>query len=149
MHFGGAGGVHGVWPCRSSNQTRLLPHAHHPSCPATQSISEIWKMTIISLVCCHHRLSNSSVQTRGFQMALKYLTSRPGTDRYRSFLKQCFPGGSDSKESACNAGDPGLIPDREDPLEKGMATHSSILAWRIPWTEEPGGRQSNGLQSQT
>ena len=35
---------------------------------------------------------------------------------------------------------------REDPLEKGMATHSSILAWRIPWTEEPGGLQPMGLQ---
>ena len=35
---------------------------------------------------------------------------------------------------------------REDPLEKGMATHSSILAWRIPWTEEPDGLQSMGLQ---
>ena len=34
----------------------------------------------------------------------------------------------------------------EDPLEKGMATHSSILAWRIPWTEETGGLQSMGLQ---
>ena len=34
----------------------------------------------------------------------------------------------------------------KDPLEKGMATHSSILAWRIPWTEEPGGLQSTGLQ---
>ena len=34
----------------------------------------------------------------------------------------------------------------EDPLEKGMATHSSILAWRIPWTEEPGRLQSLGLQ---
>ena len=85
-----------------------------------------------------------------------------------------FPGGSDGKESACNAGDPGLIPGSgrspgegigyplqcswaslvaqliknppavqetwvrslgwEDPLEKGKATHSSILAWRIPWT---------------
>ena len=33
----------------------------------------------------------------------------------------------------------------EDPLEEGMATHSSILAWRIPWTEEPGGLQSIGL----
>ena len=37
----------------------------------------------------------------------------------------------------------------EDPLEKGMVTHSSILAWRIPWTEEPYGLQSMGLQSQT
>ena len=35
---------------------------------------------------------------------------------------------------------------REDPLEKGMATHSSILAWRIPWTEEPGGLRSMGSQ---
>ena len=35
---------------------------------------------------------------------------------------------------------------QEDPLEEGMATHSSILAWRIPWTEEPGGPQSMGLQ---
>ena len=38
---------------------------------------------------------------------------------------------------------------REDPLERGMATYSSILAWRIPWTEEPGRLQSMGLQSQT
>jgi len=35
---------------------------------------------------------------------------------------------------------------RKDPLEQGMATHSSILAWRIPWTEEPGGLQAMGLQ---
>ena len=35
---------------------------------------------------------------------------------------------------------------QEDPLEKGMAAHSSILAWRIPWTEEPGGLQSMGSQ---
>ena len=51
-----------------------------------------------------------------------------------------FPGGS---ESTCNAGDLASIPgsqslDWEDPLEEEMATHSSILAWRIPWTEEPG-----------
>ena len=36
---------------------------------------------------------------------------------------------------------------RENPLEKGMATHSNIPAWRIPWTEEPGGLQSKGLQT--
>ena len=40
------------------------------------------------------------------------------------------------KNVPANAGDPGLIPGRENPLEKGMATHSSIVAWRIPWTEE-------------
>ena len=37
-------------------------------------------------------------------------------------------------------------PGQEDPLEEGMATHSSILAWRVPWTEEPGGLQSTGSQ---
>ena len=53
------------------------------------------------------------------------------------------------KNPPANAGD---VRDRvrslgqEDPLEKGMATHSSIIAWRIPWTEEPGGLQSIGSQ---
>ena len=42
------------------------------------------------------------------------------------------------KESACNVGDLGSIPGWEDPLEKVLATHSSILVWRIPGTEEPG-----------
>ena len=46
------------------------------------------------------------------------------------------------KSHSANARDPGSIPGSEDPLEKGMATHSSILAWRIPRTEEPGGLQS-------
>ena len=56
------------------------------------------------------------------------------------------------KNPPANAGDArdmGLIPGWEDPLEEGMATYSSILAWRIPWTEEPGGLQSIGSQSQT
>ena len=56
-----------------------------------------------------------------------------------------FPGGSDSKASACNAGDPGSIPGSGRSLEKEMATHSSILAWRIPWTEESGRLQSTGV----
>ena len=49
------------------------------------------------------------------------------------------------KNVPANAGDPGLIPGRENPLEKGMATHSSIVAWRIPWTEEPGRRSQCDL----
>ena len=60
-----------------------------------------------------------------------------------------FPGGSEVKASASNAGDLGSIPGSGDPLEKEMATHSSILAWRIPWTEKPGRLQPTGSQSQT
>ena len=53
------------------------------------------------------------------------------------------------KNLPANAGDirdSGLIPGGKDPLKEGMTTHSSILAWRIPWTEEPGRLQSIGSQ---
>ena len=57
-----------------------------------------------------------------------------------------FPGGSDSKESASNVGDMDSTPVLGNPLEEGMATHSSIVAGRISWTEQPGGLQSMGSQ---
>ena len=57
-----------------------------------------------------------------------------------------FTLNEDGKEYVCNAEDPGLIPCQEDPLEKERATHPSILLWRIPRTEEPGGLQSLELQ---
>ena len=60
-----------------------------------------------------------------------------------------FPCRSVGKESAYNAGDPVRFPGREDPLEKEMATHSSILAWRIPSTEEPSRLQFMGHKSRT
>ena len=61
------------------------------------------------------------------------------TSRFLCTTLGGFPGGSDSKASAYNAGDLGSFLDQEDPLEEGMAILSRILAWRIPWTEEPGG----------
>ena len=57
-----------------------------------------------------------------------------------------FPVGSDSKELACEAGGWGSILGQEEPLEKGMAIHSNILARRIPWTEKPSGLLSTGSQ---
>ena len=69
--------------------------------------------------------------------------------RQTEFDQGYFPGGSDGKESACNAGDWGSIPGLGRSPEKGMATHSSILAWRIPWTKEPGGLESVGSQKAT
>ena len=56
-----------------------------------------------------------------------------------------FPNGLDGKESSCNA-ETQVLMGQGDPLEKGMSTHSSILAWRIPWIEEPDGLQSMGSQ---
>ena len=57
-----------------------------------------------------------------------------------------FPGGSNGKESVCNVETWVQSLRWEDPLEEEMAIHSSILAWRIPWTEEPGGLQTTGSQ---
>ena len=57
-----------------------------------------------------------------------------------------FPGGSEVKASACNAGDVHSIPGMGSSLGKEIAMHSSILAWEIPWTEEPCGLQSMGSQ---
>ena len=57
-----------------------------------------------------------------------------------------FLGGSDGKESTCNVGDPGLTSGSGKSPGEEMATHSSILAWKIPWMEEPGRLQSMGSQ---
>ena len=67
--------------------------------------------------------------------SLQQLTMPPG-----------FPDGSDGKESTCNAGVLSSIPGLGRPPGEGMATHSSIVAWRIPWTEESGRLQSIGSQ---
>ena len=61
-------------------------------------------------------------------------------------MYKSFSSGSDGKESAYKVSDPGSIPRSGRSPEKGMTTHSSILTWRIPWTEEFGGLQSMGLQ---
>ena len=66
---------------------------------------------------------------------------------------ECFPpNGAGVRDIPTNTGDTrdvGWSLGREDPLEEEMATHSSILAWRVPWTEESGGLWSTGSQSQT
>ena len=60
--------------------------------------------------------------------------------------KRGFSGGSVVKNPPVNEGDMVQSLGQEDPLERGMATHSSILAWETPWTEKAGGLQSRGSQ---
>ncbi|CAI9164244.1 unnamed protein product [Rangifer tarandus platyrhynchus] len=68
----------------------------------------------------------------------------PSPPQHRALTPSAGPrgsrGGSGCKEPTCSAGDPGLTLAQENPLERGMASHSSILAWRTLWTEEPGRR---------
>ena len=75
---------------------------------------------------------------------LKAFISKELTVKKLLYQRMSFMGCSDGKESACNAGDPGLIPGSG--RSPGGGNHSSILAWRIPWTEKPGGLQSMGSQ---
>ena len=63
-----------------------------------------------------------------------------------TFYTEGFPGGSVVKNLSANARNTSSIPGLGRSPEKEMATHSGILAWRIPWTEEPGGLQSTELQ---
>ena len=84
-------------------------------------------------------LSHQAVYLR----TLHFLSLAPGIKSPMGFL-----GGSDGKESTYNEGDLGST-SGEDPLEEEMATHSSILAWRIPWTEKPDRLQTMGLQNCT
>ena len=73
-------------------------------------------------------------------------------NKKRVFKVVRFPSGSVVKNLPANAGatrDAGVIPGSGRSLEKEMATHSSILAWEISWTKQPGGLQSMGSQSRT
>ena len=62
-----------------------------------------------------------------------------------NFWRTLFPDGSEGKESTCKAGDLGSIFESGRSPGEGMRIHSVILAWRIPWTEEPGGLQLMGV----
>ena len=81
-----------------------------------------------------------------FHLPWSNYAHEPQLLRLCSRARPSFPGGSDGKESVCNAGDPGSIPRLGRSPGEGKATHSSILAWEIPWTEESGRLHSMGWQ---
>ena len=68
--------------------------------------------------------------------------------KFKSKFKSNFLGGSEGKDTPVVQETQVWSLGQEDPLEKGMATYSNVLTWRIPWTEEPGGLQSMRSQSQ-
>ena len=117
-----------------------------------------WNCSLPSISCCWQSFSSTIAPVLSLVQSITLLAcsldASPYTKCYAVllyFLRYCtirlgFPAGSEVKASAWNEGDPGSIPGWEDPLEKEMATHSSTLAWRIPWTEEPGRLQSMGSQ---
>ena len=103
---------------------------------ADSFLTELWWLSGEESTCQYRRL--------GFDPWIRKIPWRREWQPTPVFLG--FPGSSDGKESACNEGDMGSILGWEDPLEEGMTTHSSILAWRIPWTGELGGLFPMGSQ---
>ena len=85
------------------------------------------------------------------QMFLKDKFPKKTSDNNSYTITMClgFPGGSVVKNPPTNAGDAGSIPGLKRAPRVEVATHSSVLAWKIPWTEQHGGLQSMGSQSQT
>ena len=90
---------------------------------------------------CTHELVYPLTHRLSFNYMCKHLSNlyvyQSASDWSSVIMYLVFPGDSDSKESACNARDLGLIPMLGRPLEEDTATHSSILVWRVPLTEEP------------
>ena len=106
------------------------PLPHQPPLAEQGSHSTLSPSSTLPFLCCFLLLGVSASQRlTGCQCSLYQVCKADS-------------GGSGDKESACSAGDPGSIPGSGGSLEKGMATHSSILAWKIPWTKEPGRLQS-------
>ena len=89
-----------------------------------------WRATV-------YRVAKSLTQLSNFTHTLEEEASLKKRER-ESLAVIGFPGGSDGKEFVCNAGDPGLIPELGRSPREGNGNHSSILAWKIPWTGESG-----------
>ena len=119
-----------LWRPTSLTSLRVFfPLLSHPQCPGPYF---------------PHFIRSNNLQVYTLTSNFVLLSSLHSISRNNSL--RGFPRGSDSEEPACSAEDLGSVPGWEDPPEKGMATHSGTLAWRIPRREEPGGLLSMGSQ---
>ena len=98
---------------------------------------------------CKEKISLNSTEPLPLRIDSCHFSIPPHIQSYIFLCSALLQMGLAVKNVPASAGDirdPGMILGQEDPLEKGMATHSSIVAWRIPWTEEPSGLQFIALQ---
>ena len=123
-----------LWPGMQFKKTALCWNRF---CKATQITPTKWVRTPPPLTFCARSVPCHSGPSYG-------CFTDPCLLNFQCSLTQSAPGGSDGEESACSAGDPGSIPGSGRSPQEETATHSSTLAWRIPWTEGPVGLQSVG-----
>ena len=160
VHFTGQ-----LWPRAKAmlvDLTTIRLRVGHPS-PQKKLDSHFWSRLWLNLSGAYRILEcslslqsvyclNFSVLTKSWWLLIDDRPNRPGVHSLLSiFIAGCFPGDSGSIEPICQfrthkrLGIKVWSLGQEDHLEAGKTTHSSILAWRIPWTENPGGLQSMGM----
>ena len=121
----------------TTHRTGPTPHPKE-----RMSWPKMWIVPSLRIPILDH--SDSQVPVDGSEKCRNCASACPSAHNTESSLQH--PGSSHGKESTCNLGDVGWSLGREDPLEKGKVTHSSILPWRISWTDEPARLQSMGSQ---
>ena len=137
VYFGGISVISVMWKCMFWDSSVLNSQQVLFNSEIFRSVeTEMWlKQLWCDVVVCSHLLQQPCETKNSLSLPWRYKV-------------QWIPWCLGVKESTCKAGDMVGSLGREDPPEEEMATHCSTLAWRIPWTEEPGGPQSMGLQKE-
>ena len=129
----------------TSQRAELLRMGEGAHAETSQSaLMVILKLAISALISVILIVLSAAFSSRG--SLFPFLRSQ-FSELWQLVVATGFPGGSDSQAPVCNAGDPDSIPGLGRYPEKEIAAHSSTLAWKIPWTEEPGRLQSMGSQA--
>ena len=144
-----------LWPwtwqqiLRYDNKGKKIKWTHWNKKFCTKDvITKIKRQAIEWMKIFVYHISHKSLLSRIHNELYTSATTKKKKKQRKKWVKD-FPGGSMVKNPPANVGDIGdtiSILDWKDPLEEEMATHSSILPWRIPWTEKPGGLQPKGSQ---
>ena len=139
-----------VWKALHPNSLPTVPSVSVFSCSCDKLPQTQWLKHDTNLLPCVLANQKSEVNLMGLKPRCQQSCIPSGGHKRSSILclfqlletAQGFPGGSSGKEPTCQCIRDGIQSlGWEDPLEEGMATHTSILAWRIPWTEDPGRAQ--------
>ena len=136
------------WPKFGSFSFNISPSNEHPvlifwmdwlDLLAIQGTLKVFSnttdLTLIQIPAVSYQLYDIRKVTK---LCASFLICEVGIITVTTLFSQDFPGGSEVKVSTCNLGDPGSIPGPGRSPGEGNSIYSSILAWRIPWTEEPG-----------
>ena len=139
--------VHLIWVLTLQNVTAGTSERYQSNTRLSTCLQEAYSLLAQSATAHRHMCAHTHAHTHTHRKSFSLeMHVKNWEHKYQSAIERQPPPQLSGKESTCNAGDVVRSLGREDPLEEKMAPHSSVLAWKMPWTEEPGGLQSMGLQ---